>query len=85
MEEREMDWKQLVRFALQGSSGLEQYAILLIRVSIGLCRNRTVTKFSTPSLYIGVFQVVVDVCGIARVLISVVLLSEALRERSNLD
>jgi hypothetical protein len=31
------------------------------------------------------FQVVVDVCGIARMLISVVLLSEALRERSNLD
>ncbi len=31
-----MDWKRLVQFALQGSSGLEQYAILLIRVSIGL-------------------------------------------------
>ena len=31
-----MDWKQLVQFALQGSSDLEQYAILLIRVSIGL-------------------------------------------------
>jgi putative oxidoreductase len=36
MEGREMDWKQLVQFALQGSSGLEQYAILLVRVSIGL-------------------------------------------------
>jgi putative oxidoreductase len=36
MEEREMDWKWLVQFALQGSSDLEQYAILLIRVSIGL-------------------------------------------------
>src|SRR6202045_610848 len=36
MEEREMDWKRLVQFALQGSSDLEQYAILLIRVSIGL-------------------------------------------------
>ena len=31
-----MDWKRLVEFALQGSSDLEQYAILLIRVSIGL-------------------------------------------------
>ena len=31
-----MDWKGLVRFALQSSSHLEQYAILLIRVSIGL-------------------------------------------------
>jgi putative oxidoreductase len=36
MEEREMDWKRLVQFALQGSSDLEQYAILLVRVSIGL-------------------------------------------------
>src|ERR1700683_5400215 len=31
-----MDWKRLVHFALQGSSDLEQYAILLVRVSIGL-------------------------------------------------
>ena len=31
-----MDWKQLVQFALQGSSDLEQYAILLVRISIGL-------------------------------------------------
>jgi putative oxidoreductase len=31
-----MDWKRLIQFALQGSSGLEQYAILLVRVSIGL-------------------------------------------------
>ena len=31
-----MDWKRLVQFALQGSSGLEQYAILLVRVSLGL-------------------------------------------------
>jgi putative oxidoreductase len=31
-----MDWKRLVQFALLGSSDLEQYAILLIRVSIGL-------------------------------------------------
>jgi putative oxidoreductase len=31
-----MDWRQLVQFALLGSSDLEQYAILLVRVSIGL-------------------------------------------------
>ena len=31
-----MDWKRLVQFALVGSSGLEQYAILLVRVAIGL-------------------------------------------------
>jgi putative oxidoreductase len=36
MERQEMEWKRLVQFALQGSSDLEQYAILLIRVSIGL-------------------------------------------------
>jgi putative oxidoreductase len=36
MEGQEMDWKQMVQFALQGSDALEQYAILLIRVSIGL-------------------------------------------------
>ncbi len=31
-----MDWKHLVQFALLGGSGLEQYAILLVRVSLGL-------------------------------------------------
>jgi putative oxidoreductase len=31
-----MDWKRSVQFALLGSSELEQYAILLVRVSIGL-------------------------------------------------
>src|SRR5271154_6952660 len=31
-----MDWKRLVQFALLGSGVLEQYAILLIRVSLGL-------------------------------------------------
>ncbi len=31
-----MDWKRLVQFGLLGSSDLEQYAILLVRVSIGL-------------------------------------------------
>jgi putative oxidoreductase len=36
MEEPEVDWKRLVEFALLGSSDLEQYAILLVRVSLGL-------------------------------------------------
>jgi putative oxidoreductase len=36
MEGQEMDWRRLVQFALLGSSELEQYAILLVRVSIGL-------------------------------------------------
>jgi putative oxidoreductase len=36
MEGPEMDWKRLIEFALLGSSDLEQYAILLVRVSIGL-------------------------------------------------
>lgn len=31
-----MDWKRLVEFALQGSGDAEQYAILLVRVSLGL-------------------------------------------------
>jgi putative oxidoreductase len=31
-----MDWKRLVQFALLGSIDLEQYAILLVRVSLGL-------------------------------------------------
>ena len=31
-----MDWNRLVQFALLGSSGWEQYAILLVRVSLGL-------------------------------------------------
>jgi putative oxidoreductase len=31
-----MDWKRLIQFALLGSSELEQYAILLVRISIGL-------------------------------------------------
>jgi putative oxidoreductase len=36
MEGQEMDWKRWVQFALLGSSDFEQYAILLVRVSIGL-------------------------------------------------
>src|ERR1700752_997622 len=37
MEGKGMDWERLVQFALVGRSALEQYAILLVRVSIGLC------------------------------------------------
>jgi putative oxidoreductase len=36
MDGQEMDWKRLVQFALLGSSDFEQYAILLVRVSLGL-------------------------------------------------
>jgi putative oxidoreductase len=36
MEGQEMDWKQLAQFAVRGSGDLEQYAILLVRVSLGL-------------------------------------------------
>jgi putative oxidoreductase len=36
MEGQEMDWKRLVQFVLSGDSGSEQYAILLVRVAIGL-------------------------------------------------
>ena len=31
-----MDWKRFLQFALLGSSDLEQYTILLVRVSLGL-------------------------------------------------
>jgi putative oxidoreductase len=31
-----MDWKRLIQFALRGSGDLEQYAVLLVRLSIGL-------------------------------------------------
>jgi putative oxidoreductase len=36
MEGQDMDWKRLVQFALLGSTDLEQYAVLLIRVLLGL-------------------------------------------------
>jgi putative oxidoreductase len=36
MEVQQMDWKRLFEFALLGSSDCEEYAILLVRVSIGL-------------------------------------------------
>jgi putative oxidoreductase len=36
MEGQEVDWERLIQFAPLGSSDLEQYAILLVRVSLGL-------------------------------------------------
>jgi putative oxidoreductase len=36
MEGQGMDWKRLIQFALLGSGDLEPYAVLLVRVSIGV-------------------------------------------------
>jgi putative oxidoreductase len=36
VEGQKVDWKRLVQFALHGSSDWEQYAILLVRISLGL-------------------------------------------------
>ncbi|HMD15802.1 MAG TPA: DoxX family protein [Terriglobales bacterium] len=51
-----MDWKRLVQYALLGSSDLEQYAILLVRVSIGLFfaisgANKLFVAGSTQTMY----------------------------------
>ena len=51
-----MDWKRLVQFALLGSSDLGQYAILLVRVSLGLFfaisgANKLFVAGSTQSMY----------------------------------
>ena len=51
-----MDWKRLVQFALLGSSDLEQYAILLVRVSLGLFfaisgANKLFVARSTQTMY----------------------------------
>ena len=51
-----MDWKRLVQFTLLGSSGLEQYAILLVRVSLGLFfaisgANKLFVARSTQTMY----------------------------------
>jgi putative oxidoreductase len=56
MEGQEMDWNRLVQFALLGSSDLEQYAILLIRVSLGLFfaisgANKLFVRASTQTMY----------------------------------
>ena len=51
-----MDWKRLVQFALLGSSYLEQYAIVLVRVSLGLFfaisgANKLFVARSTQTMY----------------------------------
>ena len=51
-----MDWKRLVQFALLGNSDLEQYAILLVRVSLGLFfaisgANKLFVARSTQTMY----------------------------------
>ena len=51
-----MDWKRSVQFALLGSSDLEQYAILLVRVSLGLFfaisgANKLFVASSTQTMY----------------------------------
>jgi len=51
-----VDWKQLVQFALLGSSDLGQYAILLVRVSLGLFfaisgANKLFVAGSTQTMY----------------------------------
>jgi putative oxidoreductase len=56
MAGQEVDWKRLVQFALLGSSGLEQYAILLVRVSLGLFfaisgANKLFVAGSTQTMY----------------------------------
>jgi putative oxidoreductase len=56
MEAQEMDWKRLVQFALLGSSDLEQYAILLVRISLGLFfaisgANKLFVAGSTETMY----------------------------------
>jgi putative oxidoreductase len=56
MEGQEVDWKRLVQFALLGSSDLEQYAILLVRVSLGLFfvisgANKLFVAGSTKTIY----------------------------------
>jgi putative oxidoreductase len=56
MEGQEMDWKRLVQFALRGSSDVEQYAILLVRVSIGIFfaisgANKRFTTGGTKRVY----------------------------------
>jgi putative oxidoreductase len=51
-----MDWKRLIEFALLGSKDLEQFAILLVRVSIGLFfaisgANKLFTAGGTKPIY----------------------------------
>ena len=51
-----MDWKRLIEFTLLGNGNLEQYAILLVRVSIGLFfaisgANKLFTAGGTKQVY----------------------------------
>ena len=51
-----MDWRRFIQFALQGNSNLEQYAILLIRLSLGLFfaisgANKLFVASSTQTMY----------------------------------
>ena len=51
-----MDWKRLAQFALLGSNDLEQYAVLLVRVSLGLFfaisgANKLFVAGSTQTMY----------------------------------
>jgi len=51
-----VDWQRLVQFALLGSNDLEQYAILLVRVSLGLFfaisgANKLFVASSTQTMY----------------------------------
>ena len=51
-----MDWKRLVQFAWLGSRNWEQYAILLVRVSLGLFfaisgANKLLVAGSTQTMY----------------------------------
>jgi putative oxidoreductase len=56
MEGQEVDWKRLVQLALLGGSDLEQYAILLVRVSLGMFfaisgANKLFVAGSTQTMY----------------------------------
>jgi putative oxidoreductase len=56
IEGQEVDWKRLVQFALLGRSDSEQYAILLVRVSLGLFfaisgANKLFVAGSTQTIY----------------------------------
>jgi putative oxidoreductase len=56
LEGQEVDWKRLIQFALLGSSDLKQYAILLVRVSLGLFfaisgANKLFVAGSTRTMY----------------------------------
>ena len=51
-----MDWKRLVQFALLGSGDLQQYAVLLVRASLGLFfaisgANKLFVASSTQTMY----------------------------------